>query len=96
MKKLLDRINTNGFSRESRELIQNGAKTKLKIIIGRRDNILKLRSGKKLIEAAESMNNCKENFTPNQLSFIDNIYEKSWEAKGFESVKTKHDFVKKW
>ena len=92
----LDRINTNGFSRESRELVQNGAKAKLKIILGRRENLLKLRNGKKLVEAAESMNSSKEPLTPNQLSFIDNIYEKSWEAKGFESVKTKHDFVKRW
>jgi len=91
----LDRINSNGFSRESKELVQSGAKAKLKIILSRRENLLKLRNGSKLVEAAMSMNNSKEPLTPNQLSFIDNIYEKSWEAKGFESVRTKHDFVRR-
>ena len=92
----LNRINTNGFARESKELIQSGAKAKLKIILGRRENLLKLRGGKKFVEATKSMNNSKEPLTPNQLNFVDSIYEKSWEAKGFESVKTKHDFVRRW
>lgn len=37
-----------------------------------------------------------EQFTPNQLSFIDGIYEKAMEKLGFESVKTKHDIRKKY
>jgi len=92
----LNRINVNSYSRESKNLVQGGAHAKLKIIMGRLTSLSKLRNSKKLIEAAESFNKQKEDFTPNQLSYIEAIYEKSWEAKGFESAKTKHDFVKKW
>lgn len=92
---MLNRINNNSFARESRDLIQNGARAKLKIIMGRLDGLLKLRNGKKLVVAATNFNNQKEDLTPNQLSFIENIYEKSWKAKGYEGATTKHDFKRK-
>ena len=64
--------------------------------MGRLKSLSTLRNGKKLIEVAESFNKQKEDFTPNQLSYLEAIYEKSWESKGFESATTKHDFKKRF
>ena len=69
-------------------LAQRTAKEQLKIIVANISSLSKVRGGDKLIKAARSFYSIterEEKLTPNQLSFVDQIYEKLFAAKGFES-----------
>ena len=70
------------------EIAQRTAKQQLKIIVANILSLSGVRGGDKLIKAARSfydMTERKEKLSPNQLSFVDNIYEKLMASKGFES-----------
>jgi len=70
------------------ELAQRTAKEQLKIVVVNIESLYKVRGGDKLVSAAKSfyaITERNEKLTPNQISFVDNIYEKLFASKGFES-----------
>ena len=80
------------------ELAQRSAKYQLEIIMANLNSLGNVRGGDKLVTAARGFNAIiqrKEKLTPNQLSFVESIYEKVFEAKGFESCKVHHDKKRK-
>ena len=80
----LRRINTGGFDK-GKEQAQRSARANLEFILTNKKWLLKARKGDQLLKAAESMNRQKEELTPNQMSFIENIYEKTMSGAGFDS-----------
>lgn len=79
------------------EQAQNTAREQLKIICA---NLSKLtgKTGAKMKEAARSFRSMverNEKFTPNQLSYIDGIYEKVMAGAGFDAVSVHVDKKKK-
>jgi hypothetical protein len=66
---------------------QRGAREQLKFILANGDKLLRLSNGKKYLITAKEFQNMKENFTPNQMSFIDGIYEKTMGVCGFDFFK---------
>ncbi len=85
---MLDRINNRTFAR-NHEQAAAGAREQLRIIMANLHHLRKLRGGEKMIRAAQSFQGIilrHETLTPNQLSFVDSIYEKTMKAAGFESV----------
>ncbi len=90
----VDRLpQTRYFS--GRDQQQRAARANLEIIMKNLNALAGLRGGEKLIQAAKSMSAQKEQFTDNQINYITGIYEKIFEANGFESCKIKHDFGKR-
>lgn len=70
------------------DLAQRTAKEQLNIVIANISSLTKVRGGQKLIDAARSFHSIvqrEEKLTPNQISFVDNIYERLMASKGFES-----------
>jgi hypothetical protein len=75
------------------KLEQKTAKQVLDLII---ENKMKFKLAASFLKTVKSMYNQKEEYTPNQLSYIDGLYEKYMKAGGFESVQVKHDMKKKY
>ena len=80
----LKRVNTGMFDK-GKEQAQRSARANLEVILTNKKWLLKVRNGARLLEAAESMNRQKEDFTPNQMSYIEGIYEKTMSGAGFDS-----------
>jgi hypothetical protein len=83
----LDRVNDCRFLNDNKSA-QRGAREQLKFILANGDKLLRLLNGKKYLITARDFQNMKEDFTPNQLSYIDTIYEKTMKACGFDSFTT--------
>jgi len=71
---------------------QRIARGNLKIII---DNIMKFPLKETFQSKVNSFNSQKGEFTSNQLSLVDGLYEKYMKAGGFGSIGVKHDFKRK-
>ena len=71
---------------------QKTAKTTLNLI---RENKMEFKLNTEFLKKVISLDEEKKTFTPNQLSFIDGLYEKYMKAGGFESITVKHDFKRK-
>ncbi|MEW6507208.1 MAG: hypothetical protein AB1432_05625 [Bacteroidota bacterium] len=80
----LDRILDCKFINDN-DQAQRSAREQLKFIVANKDKLNNVRNGNSYKIAAISLNRCKENFTPKQLSYIDNIYEKVMKGAGYES-----------
>lgn len=81
-----------------KERSQNTARIQIQFISQNKKHLSKLRNSKKLIAAVEDFEAISKkngSFTPNQMSYIDAIYEKVFKGAGFESVPTKHDLKRK-
>lgn len=77
---------------------RNTAVLQLNFINANKKYLRRLRNGEKLIKAAEDFTEkirLKEALTPNQMYFIESIYEKVMKGAGYPSADTKHDFGKK-
>jgi len=83
----------NYFSGKQQQ--QRSARANLEFIIENKRYLLNVRNGKKHLVAALNMSDVKDDLTDNQINYVTSIYEKVMEGAGFESCKTKHDFVKK-
>lgn len=82
----LDRISDCRFASD-KDLAQRTAREQLKFILANKDKLLKAKNGKKYLTVAISFDQMRDNLTPNQLSYVDSIYEKTMGAAGFESFK---------
>ena len=74
------------------DIEQRTAKGNLKIIL---DNVMKFPLKKTFQVKVKLINSQKTEFTDNQLSLIDGLYEKYMKAGGFGSVSIKHDFKRR-
>ena len=83
----LDRVNDCRFLNDNKSA-QRGTREQLKFILANGDKLLRLLNGKKSLITAQDFQNMKEDFTPNQLSYIDTIYERTMKACGFDSFTT--------
>ena len=90
----LRRINNLGFDRGLQQA-QRSARANLQFILSNKKHLLKVKGGEKLIQAAENMSRWKEDLTPNQISFIESIYEKTFAGAGFESCELHIDRKRK-
>lgn len=85
----LDKV-TDRFDR-GHEIAQRSAKEQLDLIMKDRYVLLNVRGGREKMEAAEQFHQAiqrGEKLTPNQLSFVDAIYEAMWRGKGFDSARS--------
>jgi len=71
---------------------QRTARATLKLII---DNEMKFKLPADFLRTINNLNRQKSDFTDNQLSYIDGLYEKYMKHGGLPSVKVKHDFKRK-
>lgn len=85
MKMPLDRISDCRFASD-KELAQRTAREQLKFILANKEKLLGAKNGKKYLTVAISFDQIKEDLTPNQLSYVDSIYEKVWNSAGFPAV----------
>lgn len=90
----LTRVNDCRFVND-KEQAQRSAREQLKIIMANKEKLLSVRNGQRHLLAAIQFSETKEEFTPNQLAYIENIYEKIWKGAGFESVDRHIDKKKK-
>lgn len=70
------------------EQAQKSAKAMLEIIIANLKHLSKVRNGSDLCSKAKLFNikvSRNEKLSPNELSFVEGIYEKMWKGAGFES-----------
>ena len=81
---MLDRINNTRFLNDN-EQAQRAAKEQLKFIIANSQHLTKVRGGDNYLKTANDFMLMREKFTPNQLSLVDVIYEKTMKGLGFES-----------
>jgi hypothetical protein len=91
----MERVSSTKRYASDKDHAQGTAKMQLKFILDNVRHLRKLRGGDSLEKAARSMAaniQLGGELSPNQLSYVDSIYEKAWKAAGFESVETKHDF----
>lgn len=72
---------------------QRLARANLKLMI---ENKMKFNIPADLKSKIKSMDAVQGNFTDNQLSYIDGLYEQYMKAGGFQSVGVKHDFKRKF
>lgn len=75
------------------KLEQKTAKGVLEIII---ENKMKFKLDPPFLKIVNSMFDQKPDFTPNQLSYVDGLYEKYMKAGGYGSIAVKHDIKKKY
>lgn len=83
---------------DGRDTAISSARDNLAFILENEKNLLKLRNGKRHIQAARSFWDIIRRggmLTPNQLSYIDGIYEMVWKGKGYESVQLHSDRSRK-
>jgi len=80
----LDRINTTRYHSDKEQAVKL-AKEQLRTIIANKKAFENIRGGGKYLSAALSMDAQLEPLSPNQLSYIDSIYEKMWSGKGYDS-----------
>ena len=90
---LLNRLPASRFDK-GKEQAQRSARANLEFILKASNSLLKVHGGRKYLEAAKSMSRQAEPFTPNQMSYIEAIYEKCWKGAEFDSVSSKHDIQK--
>lgn len=64
---------------------QRSARAQLEFIINNKEKLSRIRNGEKYKTVAAAFFNSKEPFTPKQLSYIDVIYEKTFQAAGYEA-----------
>jgi len=67
---------------------ERGTKEKLKFILDNQKALLTVRGGDKLLAAAKNMNAQTEPLTKEQMPFIDNIMERTYEGLGLPSWKS--------
>lgn len=70
------------------EQAQRSAEEKLKIIMSNLEHLEKVRKGKEYCEKARQFNDFVQKgikLSPNQLSFVDGLYEKMMKGAGYES-----------
>lgn len=80
------------------QVAQTSAYKQLQILRGNLNKLRRLRKGADYVKAVNDFWRILENggkLTPNQMSYIDGMYEKMWGAAGFESYTVKHDYGKK-
>jgi hypothetical protein len=80
------------------EQAQKSAKIQLEMIMSNLTHLSKVRNGVNLCDKARQFNDLVKRgvkLSPNQLSFIDSIYEKMWKGAGFESHNLHIDKKKK-
>lgn len=71
---------------------QRAARATLTLIL---DNKMKFKLPNDFLSKIRSLSNQKGDFTDNQMSYIDGLYEKYMKYGGLPSVKVKHDFKRK-
>lgn len=70
------------------EQAQKSAKAQLEVIMANLHHLSKVRNGNDLCNTARRFNervNKNEKLSPNELSFVEGIYEKMWKGAGFGS-----------
>ncbi|MBS3945294.1 MAG: hypothetical protein KGZ42_07345 [Melioribacter sp.] len=82
----LDRISDCRFASDKVQA-QRSAREQLKFILVNKEKLLRAKNGKKYLIVAISFDQIKEDLTPNQLSYVDSIYEMTMGAAGYESFK---------
>lgn len=81
-------MSNRGFD-HGQELAQRTAKEQIKFVIANLKYLQRLRNGSNLINTAHQFKGMTERnirLTPNQLSFVDGLYEKVFKAAGYDSV----------
>lgn len=81
----LRRINNGPQQHDDNPLAQRSAREYLQFILANGEYLLKVRGGKKYLADAKDIAAQVEDFTPNQLSYIDVLYEKTMKGWGEES-----------
>lgn len=76
-----------------KEQVQRLAKETLKLVL---DNKFRVKTGDDYKKTVQSLYDQKTPLTPNQLSYVDGLYEKYMKLAGFNSVGVKHDIKKSW
>lgn len=77
-----------------KDYVQRSTREKLTIIMANLKALARVKGGEQLVRTAKSFFIQKESFTPNQITFIDTILEKTYKGAGFDSCSTKYDFNK--
>lgn len=81
------RMDSTSFS-HGQEQAQKSAKAQLQVIMANLEHLKKVRNGSVLCDKARLFNdkvNRNEKLSPNEISFVDGIYEKMWKGAGYES-----------
>lgn len=86
----VDRLKTDRYSSD-KSRAQSSARANIQIVIS---NINRLKRDKD-IRAAKSFYSQKEPYTPNQMSYIESLYEKVFAGANYSSCSTKHDFSRR-
>lgn len=90
---MLTRRPVDGFDR-GLDIALRTARVHLDFILGNEEALLRVRNGERFLAAAREMSALLDRtgiLTPNQLSYIESIYERTWEGAGYESARPNRD-----
>ena len=76
----LRRRDTGRFHNENERRQRTARDVQLPFILQNKDDLLRVVGGQKKLNAAINMDAEKEDLTPNQLDFINGIYERTWDG----------------